>query len=98
MAYLGPVETPLWYVWHLTLWHAHRLRIPAGDVMYLRVFSTPMIVLSSYKAATELLDGCGMSACLCMIYFMLMTGISGRVYSGRPPAIMAGELYVDGSD
>ncbi|GLB42628.1 putative cytochrome p450 [Lyophyllum shimeji] len=45
-----------------------------GDIIYVKIFGSPAIILSSYKAATELLDG------------------RGLVYSGRPPAMMAGEL------
>lgn len=45
-----------------------------GDIIYIKIFGSPAIILSSYKAAAELLDG------------------RGLVYSGRPPAMMAGEL------
>ncbi|RDB21787.1 hypothetical protein Hypma_010853 [Hypsizygus marmoreus] len=45
-----------------------------GDVIYIRIFGSPTIIVSSHKAATELLDG------------------RGLLYSGRPRAMMAGEL------
>ena len=57
------------------------------------VMGQPTVILGSYKAARELLDGRGMVCRHIHVPSLLLMAIhAGTIYSDRPVAIMAGEL------
>ena len=67
-----------------------------GDVVQITVMGQPAVILSSLKAASDLLDARGTIRLIFCKRIQLKGPLhfatSGTIYSDRPPAIMAGEL------